>query len=71
MLIVGRRKGESVTLRHLDGTEITVFVGSVKGAYVKLAVEAPPAVRVFRTETMKGQFEEDRAGRVVSPTAGR
>jgi carbon storage regulator CsrA len=49
MLVLTRRPDESIVF---TGLGITVRVLDVRGKSVRLGVEAPPAVRVFRAELL-------------------
>lgn len=46
MLVVTRRKGEGLRI----GEDVVVHVGKLKAGSVRLAIEAPPHVRVVRSE---------------------
>lgn len=48
-LVLSRRVGESVTVRHA-GTELRIVVTELHGTQVKLAFIAPREVTVFRSE---------------------
>jgi carbon storage regulator CsrA len=49
MLVLTRRPNESIVF---SGLGITVRVIEVRGNSVRLGVEAPPSVRVFRAELL-------------------
>jgi carbon storage regulator len=53
MLIVTRRKGESI---DLEGCTVTVL--RIKGGQVKLGIDAPEGVKILRSELL--QTEENR-----------
>jgi carbon storage regulator len=46
MLILTRKEGETITI----GADISVTVVGVKGAQIKIGIEAPRAVEVLREE---------------------
>lgn len=46
MLVLTRKVGEAVQI----GPDITVRVARLDGGSVRLAIEAPPSVRIFRDE---------------------
>ena len=57
MLILTRKVGESLII---DG-KITVTVKSVKGNQVRLGVDAPDDVRIFREEVLRQMQEKEAA----------
>jgi carbon storage regulator len=56
MLVLTRRRGESVTI----GPDIRVVVLGVKSGQVRLGIEAPPAVAVHREEVYTRIQEENQ-----------
>jgi carbon storage regulator len=46
MLVLSRKKGESIRINH----DIEVKILSVDGEYVKIGITAPKDVKVFRQE---------------------
>lgn len=56
MLVLTRKLGQSITL----GDDIQVTVLAVEGDRVSLGVEAPRAVRIFRSELLAGTKEVNR-----------
>ncbi|MBX3318621.1 MAG: carbon storage regulator CsrA [Nitrospira sp.] len=56
MLVLTRRRGESVTI----GPDIRVVVLGMKSGQVRLGIEAPPAVAVHREEVYTRIQEENR-----------
>ncbi|HTA13505.1 MAG TPA: carbon storage regulator CsrA [Solirubrobacteraceae bacterium] len=57
MLILARRPGERVVI----GEDILVTVMAVNGHTVRLGIEAPQSVSVYREEIWLGVKEENRA----------
>ena len=51
MLALGRKRGESITM-VVGGMVVVVKVYDVGKAVVRLAIEAPPEVRIIRTELL-------------------
>ncbi len=49
MLILQRKKGESIVI----GSDIIVSVSDVGTDWVKLAIDAPPTVKVLRSELLE------------------
>ncbi len=49
MLILQRKKGESIVI----GSDIIVSVSDVGTDWVKLAIDAPPKVKVLRSELLE------------------
>jgi carbon storage regulator len=56
MLVLTRRRGESVTI----GPDIRVVVLGLKSGQVRLGIEAPPAIAVHREEVYTRIQEENR-----------
>ena len=54
MLVITRVVGEKIFI----GEDITVAVVSIKGNQVKLAFEAPPHIRIDRTEIHQRKLAE-------------
>jgi carbon storage regulator CsrA len=50
MLILTRKRGESIRLELPDGREVLVMVCRVQGDAVRLGIEAPLDVGIARTE---------------------
>lgn len=57
MLILSRRVGEKIVI----GDEVTVSIVEVRGDQVKIGIEAPRSVKVFREEVFIAIQEENRA----------
>ena len=49
MLVLSRKKNESIVIRTSDG-EITLHVSQIEEGQVKLAFEAPRCVEIWRSE---------------------
>ncbi len=58
MLILTRKARESLRI----GDDVTVTVLAVKGNQVRIGVQAPDAVGVYREEIYRRRTEEDRRG---------
>ncbi|MFO7781854.1 MAG: carbon storage regulator CsrA [Spirochaetia bacterium] len=56
MLILARRTNESIVI----GDEIEVSVVDIKGDQVKLGINAPRAIKVYRREVFEAIQEENR-----------
>ena len=52
-LTLTRRIGESITI----GPDIIIRILDVRGCQVKLQIEAPKVVRIFRTELVEDSHE--------------
>ena len=51
MLILSRKSNESIVI----GGNIRITVASVRGRYVRLGIEAPADVKIFREELCAGR----------------
>jgi carbon storage regulator len=58
VLILSRRIGESLMI----GSDITVTVLDVKGAQVRIGIDAPKEVEIHREEIFKRVQEERKKG---------
>lgn len=56
MLILTRRVGEAIQIREGDD-RIYVTVVEIKGAKVRLGIEAPDDVRIVRTELIEAEIK--------------
>jgi carbon storage regulator len=65
MLILARRTGERVVI----GDEILVTVMEISGSTVRLGIEAPQGISIFREEIWLAVKEENRAAAGVSADA--
>ena len=65
MLILARRIGESIII----GDQVEVSVVDIKGDQVKLGIEAPRSVPVFRREVYQAIQEENRRAATAAPGA--
>lgn len=61
MLILTRKSGEALRI----GDEITVTVIGIKGAQVRLGIDAPQGFRIYRTEI--SQENPDRGSQDGAP----
>ena len=55
MLILARKKGQSIII----GKNIKVYVAEVTGETVRLGIDAPVDIEIFREEIYKGIVEEN------------
>jgi len=62
MLVITRKNGERICI----GDDVTVTVLDVAGSSVRLGIEAPNDVRVFRYEIWLQVQEENRAAAQAS-----
>lgn len=59
MLVLTRRTDEAIVIRNSNGQEIRLVVVDVRGSKVRLGIEAPPEVRIARSEICFDQaFQE-------------
>ena len=63
MLILARRIGESIMI----GDQVEISVVDIKGDQVKLGINAPSQVKVYRREVYAAIQEENRAAAAASP----
>jgi carbon storage regulator len=59
MLVLTRRVNERIVI----GDDVTVTVLEVRGAQVRLGIEAPRDVKVFREEVLQRDEPDPSAGR--------
>lgn len=57
MLVLSRRKGESVII----GDNVTVTVVDVRGDQIRLGIDAPRSVKVYREEVYRQVVAENEA----------
>lgn len=62
MLVITRKAGERINL----GDDITVTVLEVSGSSVRIGIEAPADVRIFRHEIWEAAARENRAAAETS-----
>ncbi|MBR7064816.1 MAG: carbon storage regulator CsrA [Treponema sp.] len=65
MLILSRRVDEQIKI----GDDITVTIIEVRGEQVKIGVEAPKSVKVFREEVFNAIQTENKAAAVTNTSA--
>jgi carbon storage regulator len=63
MLILARRIGESIMI----GDQVELTVVDIKGDQVKLGINAPSQVKVYRREVYTAIQEENRAAASAAP----
>ena len=52
MLVLTRRRDESIVLYDRDGREIRLSVLEIRGQKIRLGIEAPPEIEIYREETL-------------------
>ena len=57
MLVLSRRKGESVII----GNNVTITVVDVRGDQIRLGIDAPRSVKVYREEVYRQVVAENEA----------
>lgn len=57
MLILTRKLGEKIAI----GNEITVIVAEINGTHVKIGVEAPREITIYREEIFSRTIRENRS----------
>ncbi|RKO66887.1 carbon storage regulator CsrA [Desulfofundulus salinus] len=67
MLVLTRKKGQSLVI----GRDIRVVVVEVNGDAVRIGIEAPPEVAVYREEIYRTVQEENRTALVTRELAAR
>lgn len=67
MLVLTRKKGQGVVV----GAGIRIVVVEVSGEYVRLGIEAPAQVPVYREEIYRALEEENRAALAPRPAIER
>ena len=65
MLVLTRRPGQSVYI----GDEVKITLVEIKGNQVRIGVDAPPTVRIFREEIYLQILEENRSAAALSADA--
>ncbi|MDD2510718.1 MAG: carbon storage regulator CsrA [Syntrophomonas sp.] len=62
MLILGRRKGESI----LIGDDIEIIIVDIQGDYIRMGIQAPREVSIVRKE-IKEQIREENIKAAEKP----
>ena len=65
MLIITRRPGEKIML----GDDVVVHVMEIVGNSVRIGIQAPRSVPVYREEIWNAVRDENRAAAVTAPDA--
>lgn len=65
MLVLTRKPGQSLYI----GDDVKVTLVEVKGNQVRVGVEAPPAVRIYREEIYLQIMDENRSAAELSSAA--
>lgn len=66
MLILTRKTNEKIRI----GNDITITIIEVRGDQVKVGIEAPKDVKVFRQEVFNAIQSENKAASEISDAAG-
>lgn len=61
MLVLARKKGQSIYV----GKDIKIFVTEISGDIVRIGIEAPPELEIYRSEIYK-QLQEENKGSITS-----
>jgi carbon storage regulator len=64
MLVISRKAGEKICL----GDDVVITVLELSGSVVRLGIEAPSEVPVYRHELWTAMREENRAAAEASPS---
>lgn len=64
MLVLARKMGQSI----LIGSDIKIFVAEISGDRVKLSIEAPPHLEIYREEIYM-QIKEENTRAIANPEA--
>jgi len=65
VLIITRRAGEKLMI----GEDVVVEIMEIVGNQVRLGIQAPQSIRVYREEIWKAVKEENRAAATDAPQA--
>lgn len=63
MLVLTRKLGEAIQI----GSDITVRVTRLDGGSVRLAIQAPASVRIFREEVYRQVTEDNKSALLATP----
>lgn len=61
MLVLARKKGQAIMI----GRDIKIFVAEVSGETVRLGIEAPPQMGIFREELYR-ELQQENTGAITS-----
>ncbi len=61
MLVLTRKSGESINL----GDDITITIVEIKGGSLRIGIDAPPELRIFRKELYEKIKKENLLSSVV------
>jgi len=61
MLVLARKKGQAIMV----GQDIKIFVVEVTGETVRLGIEAPPQLEIYREELYKA-LQKENTGAITS-----
>jgi len=57
MLVLSRKAGEGITLDQ----DVTIDILSIEGDRVRIGIQAPKDMRIFRKELLEGTIDTNRA----------
>jgi carbon storage regulator len=63
MLILSRKVNEKIMI----GNDITISVIEIRGDQVKLGIQAPPAIKIYRQEVFDAILLENKAAAQSTP----
>ena len=61
MLVLGRKEGQQIIMDN----NVVIKVVSVQGNYVKVGIEAPSSVKIYRQEMLEKLLSHDLDGNFV------
>ncbi|TCS79638.1 carbon storage regulator CsrA [Pectinatus cerevisiiphilus] len=65
MLVLTRRPGQYITI----GDNIVIHISDVQGANVRLAIDAPRDIKIYRGEIYEAILEENKKSAAQTPDA--
>jgi carbon storage regulator len=68
MLILTRKPGESIFVL-VNGEQVKVTVVELKGNQIRLGIDAPPSIRIYREEIWEQILEENRRAAEAAASA--
>ncbi|WP_196604856.1 carbon storage regulator CsrA [Pectinatus haikarae] len=65
MLVLTRRPGQYITI----GDDIVIHISDVQGANVRMAIDAPKNIKIYRGEIYEAILEENKKSAAQTPDA--